>query len=301
MFLHGTGSAAALAWSSTAHQFADHYAVYAPDLPAFGRSTLSWEFFNAATCANLEEMYADWLAHYLDAVGLQKPVVVAHSIGAFFAIHFAKKYPTKVSKLILVDPAGLLPTLGAKGFYFGWLFKLGFPTRQARFFGKVLSAFPKTTKTRYWHQLNASPTAFGDHVVAKFITTTWSSVYWNRPALRSLLTADVPFAFVYGELDDLMPSTQGDTIVEACMEDPIALVGLVSGAWHMPFHIDNGRPFVDRVLRAIEVARLPQPSGPLLSYLQQDPEIFASSWNVCATTRTVEQLHAALKKQKGLS
>ena len=45
VLLHGTGSAAALAWSSTAGKLASRYAIYAPDLPAFGRTLLAWDTF----------------------------------------------------------------------------------------------------------------------------------------------------------------------------------------------------------------------------------------------------------------
>ena len=39
VMLHGTGSAASLAWSSSAETLSKQYSLYAPDLPGFGRST----------------------------------------------------------------------------------------------------------------------------------------------------------------------------------------------------------------------------------------------------------------------
>jgi pimeloyl-ACP methyl ester carboxylesterase len=314
VMLHGTGSAAALAWSSSSGRLANSYSIYAPDLPAFGRTQLPWESFCDASHKELEDLYADWLASYIDALGILKPVVVAHSIGGFFAMKFAKKHPTKVSKLILVDPAGMLPTLGSSGYYFGWLFKLGIPTRQLRGLGKVCSSIFNTifdykqasAKAYYWLQLNASPTAFGDRVVAKFITTNDSglSMYWCRPALRDLLTAGVPFAFVYGETDNLMPPTQGRVVAEVAMrvrdeKDLFSdknLVGIVPGAWHMPFHVEKGDPFVDKLLRAIEVARLPNPSKDLLKELESlEPSSFASSLSLRSTSSTIERLYAHLR------
>jgi len=260
-------------------------------------------------------MYSDWLASYIDAMGLEKPVVVAHSIGGFFAMKFAKKYPTKVSKLILVDPAGMLPTLGSSGYYFGCLFKLGIPTRQLRALGGLTSFIFNTifdykqasAKAYYWLQLNASPTAFGDRVVAKYISARDSSclsMYWNRPALHDLLTAGVPFAFVYGETDNLMPPTQGTLVAEVAMgmrgENAViaaqSLVGIVPGAWHMPFHIQNGEPFLDKLLHAVEVARLPTPSKNLVKELELlDATSFATSWSMSTTANQIEKLYTHLR------
>jgi pimeloyl-ACP methyl ester carboxylesterase len=303
VMLHGTGSTASLAWASSADKLATRFSIYAPDLPAFGRTPLPRTSIDPATPAEVEALYADWLANYIDALELKTPVVVAHSIGAFFAVKFAKKYPTKLSKLILVDPAGLLPTLGRWGIYFAWVFKLGIPTKQLRSLGTAATLVPvfdfqKTSARAFWLQLHASPTAFGDQVVAKFISMTGPSGYWNRPALGDLLTAGVPFAFVYGETDNLMPPAQGRLVVEVAMRDVSAeqMVGIVPGAWHAPFHVQKGEPFVEKVLRAVEVARLPEPSKQLLQNLASlDPSLYASSWNLRTTARAIERFSAALR------
>ena len=294
VLLHGTGSAASLAWSSSG-DLATRYSLYAPDLPAFGRTSLPWEAFHARPLADIEDLYADWLASYVDALPVKAPVVVAHSIGAFFAVKFAKKYPTKLTKLVLVDPAGLLPTLGCWGVYFAWLFKLGIPTKQLRRLGVCPPA--PTHKAGYWLHLHACPTAFGDQVVAQFITTRGLTAYWNRPALGDLLTAGVPFAFIYGETDTLVPPEQGRLVVEVAMRDASEdIVGLVPGAWHAPFHVHQGGPFVAKVLRAVAVARLPTPSAALLHAVATlDPAAYASTWSLTATAAAIARVYAHLR------
>ncbi len=310
VLLHGTGSSAALAWSSTVAKLATRYSIYAPDLPAFGRTQLPQSVLDANP-AEVENVYADWLADYIAAVGLVKPVVVAHSVGAFFAIKFAKKHPARISKLILVDPAGLFPTLGSSGFYFGCFFKFGIPTRQLRGLGRLGSSVLYTlldnvkagSKAYYWLQINASPTAFGEQVVAKFITRNKSvfSQCWSRPALRDLLTAGVPFAFVYGETDNLFPPSQGRLVVELGMKkkgflEAERMVGIVPGAWHMPYHIEKGDPFVDKVLLAVEAACLPDPSAALLKELETlDPCLFATSCSVSTTNLAIERFYTHLR------
>eukprot|EP00961_Rhodomonas_salina_P030874 415202-Rhodomonas_salina.1 len=199
VLIHGTGSAAALAWASMAGQLAESFSLYAVDLPGFGRSTWSWEKFLAASRGEVEDAYADFISNYIHAMGLVKPIVVAHSIGGFFAIKFAKKYPDCISKLILVSPAGILPMPTDYGWYFAWLFMHGIPIRQIRRLGRIASFvfysifdFCRAgAKAYYWLQLNGSPTGFGDCVVARFLTATRMGLrlHWNRPALSDLLTA----------------------------------------------------------------------------------------------------------------
>merc|ERR1719401_1540179 len=119
---------------------------------------MPWYHFCNASHEELENIYADWLANYISALGLSKPIVVATSISGFFAIKFSKKSPTLLSKLILVDPAGMYPTLGAEGYYFAWFFKLGIPMRQLRFIGCLASLVSYTffdlrntgAKAYYW-------------------------------------------------------------------------------------------------------------------------------------------------------
>ena len=56
------------------------------------------------------------------------------------------------------------------------------------------------------------------------------------------------------------------------------LVNLVPGAWHMPFHINGGTPFVEQTLRAIDVACVPQPTAKLIETLQNfDAEKYQST------------------------
>jgi len=81
--------------------------VIAPDLRGRGRS-------NTLTGPAGMRAHAADLAATLDAVGVERTVVVGHSMGAFVAVVFAHLYPDRVSRLVLVDgglpldvPAGL--------------------------------------------------------------------------------------------------------------------------------------------------------------------------------------------------
>jgi pimeloyl-ACP methyl ester carboxylesterase len=75
--------------------------VLAPALPGFGGSAP----VPASRCSI--EGYADWLTGFLDAVGVDGPVVVmGHSFGGGVAIRFAHDHPDRVRALVLVNSIG---------------------------------------------------------------------------------------------------------------------------------------------------------------------------------------------------
>lgn len=70
--------------------------IVAPDLRGRGRSN------PLAGPAGLRAHAAD-LAATLDALGIERPLVVGHSMGAFVAVVFADTYPDRVAGLVLID------------------------------------------------------------------------------------------------------------------------------------------------------------------------------------------------------
>jgi pimeloyl-ACP methyl ester carboxylesterase len=79
------------------------YHVVAFDIPPFGfsdkRSDHDYSQFADA----------DLTAHVMDALGVQKAVMVGHSMGGNIIAYFALRYPERVEKLVFVDAAiGLL-------------------------------------------------------------------------------------------------------------------------------------------------------------------------------------------------
>ncbi|GAA2012610.1 hypothetical protein GCM10009739_26380 [Microbacterium ulmi] len=107
LLVHGV-TASHLAWPFVVERLAGVRAV-APDLRGRGRSD---RLHGAAGM----RAHADDLAAALDALGIERMLVVGHSMGAFVAVVFAHLHPDRVSRLVLVDgglpldaPAGLDP------------------------------------------------------------------------------------------------------------------------------------------------------------------------------------------------
>src|SRR5690242_5364635 len=98
VFLHGAGGL--LADNPFLDRLASRFHVFAPELPGYGESTG-------------EELLEDMLDFTLhgwdvaDALGLDRPKLVGHSMGGMIAAEMACVSPERPAKLALIAPAGL--------------------------------------------------------------------------------------------------------------------------------------------------------------------------------------------------
>lgn len=79
-----------------------HFRVYALDLPGFGRSEKPGEVFGSKD-------YARVIKGFLDAVGIEKVILIGHSFGGKISILLGLSHPEMVDKMVLIDSAGLKP------------------------------------------------------------------------------------------------------------------------------------------------------------------------------------------------
>ncbi|KAF8559084.1 alpha/beta-hydrolase [Imleria badia] len=54
-----------------------------------------------------ESFFVDSLEEWRSKMGVEKMTLVGHSLGAYFSVVYALRYPTRVHKLILLSPAGV--------------------------------------------------------------------------------------------------------------------------------------------------------------------------------------------------
>jgi pimeloyl-ACP methyl ester carboxylesterase len=98
VYLHGVGGLRDE--EPMLEQLAQHYRVCAPELPGFGESTGE----------ELLEDMLDFTLHgwdVVDALGIDHPHLVAHSMGGMIAAEMASVTPERPQKLALIAPAGL--------------------------------------------------------------------------------------------------------------------------------------------------------------------------------------------------
>lgn len=75
------------------------YSIYAIDLPGFGQSSTPKEVWAVGD-------YAEVVKGFIEKLELKNITIVGHSFGGRIGIKLAAKYPSLISKLILVDSAG---------------------------------------------------------------------------------------------------------------------------------------------------------------------------------------------------
>ncbi|MHA6250170.1 alpha/beta fold hydrolase [Pontibacter sp. CAU 1760] len=84
-------------WQTLANRFAEHYNVFLVDLRNHGRSPHSDE--------HSYDLMADDVLELVDELGIPTPAIIGHSMGGKVAMKYALKYPTRITKLIVVDIA----------------------------------------------------------------------------------------------------------------------------------------------------------------------------------------------------
>jgi len=101
VFLHGWGLDHKVYKRALARLVAADVRVLAPALPGFGGTAA------LAPAAQTLEGYGNWLAEFLDAVGVTDPVqVMGHSFGGGVAIVFAHRHPKRLRGLVLINSIG---------------------------------------------------------------------------------------------------------------------------------------------------------------------------------------------------
>lgn len=102
LLLHGFG-ASTFSWREVMDDFGRYGRVIAYDRPAFGLTERpmpeNWSGNPYGMKANLE-----LLLGFMDALGIEKAVLVGNSAGGGVSAAFALEYPERVEALVLVDP-----------------------------------------------------------------------------------------------------------------------------------------------------------------------------------------------------
>jgi pimeloyl-ACP methyl ester carboxylesterase len=218
VFIHGTASASIIFFDVMKHIPSKCVAI---DLPNFGISgCIDMDTHNSNEA--FVRCYADIIGNTLIALDIMKnTILVAHSLGGFLSIYTAERYPVK--RLVLLNPAGILPTLGIYGYYWGIFFKAGLPT--------TLFHLPMISRdlliyiarcglngvtTEFWLSFFTNNENNGHEILQRLITLRPFYSYWNTPAINTLLDVykKVPTHICFGEDDTIIPSHIGEFLDE---------------------------------------------------------------------------------------
>jgi pimeloyl-ACP methyl ester carboxylesterase len=292
--IHGSSSSATLMMSSCAALLSKMYLLHCVDLPCYGRTTppagVSKEDVNAMSPMELVNMQCEFIERYCRTCGLARPLVVAHSAGAYYAMMWACSYRDKstLEGVLLVSLAGCLPTFNNWAAPFGVGFKIGQPQKFLMLLGNLGSfvfqplVYGNPLKL-YWQQLQASKSTI--LVAHKFCRISVCSAIWLYPSLMVLLRGahnTSKFALVIGRYDTMASHSENVFISDLAARLNIFLPCItVPGAGHIVFHHDNGRAIVKGVAsahKALTTAPDPHPLSQV-QLLDFEQRAARSTWN----------------------
>jgi len=215
--LHGWGSNLGL-FSGIAEVIAASYTVVSLDFPGCGGSS------EPAEPWGMDE-YARFTAAFIATFGAEQVVLLGHSHGGRVAIRLATDpgLPFMVSKMILVDSAGILPQRSAGVSARVRAYKAG---KALLTWGPVAKAFPEALDS--WQRRLGSD----DYAAASPVMRASLVKVVNTDLEPLLPRIKAETLLIWGELDEATPLSDGQA-----MEKAIAGSGLVvlPGAGHYSF------------------------------------------------------------------
>lgn len=220
VYLHGLGGGGR--WESYHMALANDTLTHALSLPGWGDSTVP----EGITCV---ADYAALVVSFVDALEIEKVILVGHSFGGWIAQYVAVEHPERVSRLLLVD------SLGAET-----------PEAPASDLGSIdEETFAKALLARLGLIASAQPYGFG----AEFTNASTSPEFerqWKGaafvgrlvggpcqdPALAERLAGiQAETLLVWGESDGLAPVAHARRLHDSI---PNSRLAIVQGAGHLP-------------------------------------------------------------------
>jgi pimeloyl-ACP methyl ester carboxylesterase len=208
------------AWRTQIDDLCDAYDVIAWDAPGYGRSD------DPPSDLTMAE-YADYLAGFLDALGIERVHLLGQSWGGVLAQHFYGAYPARVRSLILSDT-----TLGGDATR---------PDTETRLQGRIKTASTMTAaefaRARAPQLLAPDPPADLLAEVEAMLAQTHMAGFRN--AAIALAHSDtravlprivVPTLVLCGERDQVTPPALGTRLIDAI---PGARLVVFAGAGHL--------------------------------------------------------------------
>jgi pimeloyl-ACP methyl ester carboxylesterase len=243
VYLHGTflGNL----WLKAYERLARRFHVLVPDMPGFGLTARPDWMRDVSD-------YVLYFRDLLDALGLERPVIVGHSLGGWMALELAVWYPDRVSRLVASNAAGIR----VKGAPIADIFAMSPQELLMTCFDDLSAAAPLIPP-----EINA------EYIAAQYRQrVTLASLAWNPhydPKLeRRLAWVRCPTLIVWGEHDRLIPPVYAEVLAKAI---PNARVELLSGTGHMPM-FERAEAWADAVI-AFAADPTPSPGSGLAADL----------------------------------
>lgn len=200
VLLHGKNFCAATWEGTIAPLLQAGYRVLALDQVGFCKSSKpqAYQFSFGQLAANTHAL--------LQQAGVDKPILIGHSMGGMLAMHYALQYPGELERLVLVNPIGLedwkaagVPWRSVDAWYARELKTTADSIRQYQ-----LSAYyGGHWKPEYdrWVQMQAGLYAGPGHEAVAWDQALTSDMVFNQPVVQDLPRIRVPTTLFIGQRD----------------------------------------------------------------------------------------------------
>ncbi len=219
LLLHGWG--ASMETFEPLFQALSHgFRAIALDLPGHGQSSLPPEPWHVSN-------YLDLVLKFMDATGLDRPHIVAHSFGGRITIKLASSHPHRAGKLLFTASAGV-PT------------RQRLRTRVRKLLGATAGNLQRAARTRFpaseplIRRINARllpKLASRDYLQAGPLRETLINVV-SEDLTSYLSSIQSPALLLWGDQDRETPLSSGETMASLI---PNAELIVLPGAGHFPF------------------------------------------------------------------
>jgi len=235
LFLHGWLGSWRY-WFPTIERVAEHFRTYSFDFWGFGDTN------RHASAAESIQSYSDQVIRFLDELGIDRVLLVGHSMGGMVALKTAINHPKRISRVVAVGA----PIVGDS---LSWLLKLTDRPLMADAFARV-PWFRRYMFRQFLGETNdPAVNEILDDSVKSSSTTLRRAVgsMWRtdlRPELHRLI---VPSLIVHGGRDAIVRPNQADLFDNV----PSAEVVVMPESRHFPF-LDEADLFNDTLLRFLK-------------------------------------------------
>jgi pimeloyl-ACP methyl ester carboxylesterase len=215
ILIHGLGGSIEN-WVNNIEALARRHRVYALDLKGFGRTD------KTPLLRDLDELI-QFIYDFMTVIHIEKASLIGNSLGGGLALFFALKYPDKVDKLVLADPAGMgREVIG--------LFKI----ISIPFVGELLSKSCRRSVRSLWKKIVYDPALVTDELVEQtynlavmegankaLLATARAGINFRgqrenqrRRALENIGELKAPTLIFWGKQDKIIPVAHAQAAIK---------------------------------------------------------------------------------------
>lgn len=236
VFIHGWAGSTRY-WESTAIAFAEQFDCLLYDMRGFGRSHLPRPIPPEVEALGYElDSFADDLALLLDALGIEKVYLNAHSTGGSVAVVFLNRYPQRVERAILTcNGVFAYNALAFKTFHFFSGYVVAFRPKWLKNIPLVdrlfMARFVRQPLSKAANQAFLEDFLIADREVALGTVYTAVSKRAAEEMPGEFAQLTVPTLLISGEFDQIIPAELGRTA--AAFNDKVEHV-VIKNTAHFP-------------------------------------------------------------------